>query len=215
MSRGEIEIRQAVYNMFGELYYEEAFRPYTDNEVSVTEAGQCLAKSFFQRKVHRAMMDSKIIILSFGKLIHGALEHSLKSRGYETEAEGKHTVGDVTLYGHADAVCNDHILEFKTISRMPYSPLSHHYVQINAYMYIFSKPLGYVVYIHKPSGLAKVFETKRDDDMFKYVVARAVRLSHALRKSTIPTAEPSWLCNYCEYRDICPTPAPETKDRMM
>ena len=193
-----------MYEMFAEIYYKRVFRPYTDTEIHVTEATQCLLKSFYQRKLQRALLEPKVVVLSFGTLVHEALHEPLERRGYKCELEGKYEIGDVTLYGHGDAVANDHGLELKTITRMPTDVLSHHKLQANAYSFIFDKPEWYVAYIHKPSGLCKVFNVPRDENMFKYVVMRAVRLSTLLRKNQTPEPEPSWLCAYCEYIDICP-----------
>lgn len=193
-----------MYEMFAEIYYKRVFRPYADNEIHVTEATQCLLKSFYQRKMRRALLEPKVVVLSFGTLVHEALHEPLRRRGYQCELEGKYEIGDVTLYAHGDAVADNHGLELKTITRMPTDALSHHKLQSNAYSYIFDKPEWYVSYIHKPSGLCKVFNVPKNDDMFKYVVMRAVRLATLLPKNIAPKPEPSWLCAYCEYVDICP-----------
>jgi len=206
---------KTVYEMFAEVYYSRTFKTYTDREIHVTEATQCLLKSFFQRKVPRALLEPKVVVLSFGNLIHEALREPLKNRGYDVEAEGKYELKDATLHGHTDALASDHTLEFKTISRMPYEPLSHHVLQDNAYNFIFDKPIGYVPYIHKPSGLVTVFPIHKREDQFQYVCLRAYRLSKCLSGNTTPQPEPSWLCDYCEYRDLCPSPAPLRKKRWL
>ena len=201
--------------MFAEIYYQRAFKVYTDTEVHVTEATQCLLKSFFQRKVKRALLEPKVVILSFGDLIHEALKPSLVRRGYNVSAEGVYQLKNVTLYAHTDALASDHTLEFKTISRMPHDALSHHILQDNAYNFIFDKPIGYVPYIHKPSGLVRIFPIPKREDQFQYVCLRAYRLSVCLRSSTMPKPEPSWLCNYCEYVDMCPSPLISLRKRWL
>jgi len=196
----------SIYEMFAEIYYSRVFKVYMDTEVHVTEATQCLLKSFLFRKLPRALQEPKVVVLSFGDLIHEALKQPLIRRGYNVGTESKYPLKDVTLYAHSDALASDHTLEFKTISRMPHEPLSHHYHQDNAYNFVFDKPIGYILYIHKPSGLVKVFPIKRNEDSFQYVCLRAYRLSVCLRSNTMPKPEPSWLCNYCEYPDLCPSP---------
>jgi len=204
-----------IYEMFSEIYYKRTFRIYRQNEVHVTEATQCLLKSFLQRNVRRALLEPKVVVLSFGNLIHEALHEPLERRGYKTEQEGKYELKDVTLYGHTDALASDHTLEFKTVSRMPHEPLSHHLLQDNAYNFIFDRPTGYILYIHKPSGLVTVFPIPKREDQFKYVYLRAIRLSLLLNRNTLPQPEPSWLCDYCEYRDLCSAPAPLRKKKWL
>jgi len=204
-----------IYQMFAEIYYKRTFRVYQQDEVHVTEATQCLLKSFFQRKLMRALLEPKVVILSFGDLIHEALKEPLERRGYKTEQEGKYELQNVTLFAHTDALATDHTLEFKTISRMPHNALSHHILQDNAYNFVFDRPIGYIPYIHKPSGLVVVFPIEKREDQFKYVCLRAIRLSVLLRSNTMPQPEPSWLCQYCEYYDICPSPAPISKRKWL
>jgi len=195
-----------IYKFFSEIYYKHEPREYKNDEVHVTEAIQCLLKSFYQRKIRRKLLDSKIVVLSFGTLIHEALQKVLKKRGYRLEVGGKIKLDGVTLYGHADALHDDHILEFKTITRFPSEPLSHHKLQLNAYLYIFDKPIGYLVYVHKPSGTIKVYTVEPNEISFKYVCYRALRLTTHLTSNKTPSPEPSWLCDYCEYVDLCPSP---------
>ena len=197
---------QFMYDLFSDLYYSRVFRQYNDDEVSTTESIQCLLKSFLQRKLKRTMALPKIVILSFGNIVHTALREPLLNRGYDVEVEGEYDLINGTLYCHSDAVADTHTLENKTISRMPNSPLTHHFLQDNAYNFMLDKPIGYLSYLHKPSGIIKVFPCKRSLDGFKYVCMRGVRLVHRLTSNTMPKPEPSWLCRYCEYTDICPNP---------
>jgi len=204
-----------LYEMFAEIYYQRTFKIYTDTEIHVTEATQCLLKSFLQRKVRRALLEPKVVVLSFGDLIHEALKQPLIRRGYNVNAEGTYQMRNVTLYAHTDALASDHTLEFKTISRIPHNALSHHVLQDNAYNFIFDKPIGYIPYIHKPSGLITVYPIPKREDQFQYVCLKAYRLSICMRNNTMPKPEPSWLCQYCEYTDLCPSPLKVIRKRWL
>ena len=204
-----------IYKFFSEIYYKHEPREYKDDEVHVTEAIQCLLKSFYQRKLKRELYDSKIVVLSFGTLIHEALQDVLKKRGYALEVEGRKKLDGVILYAHADALHDDHILEFKTITRFPSEPLNHHKLQLNAYLHIFNKPIGYLVYVHKPSGTVKVYNVTPNETSFKYICLRASRLVAHLKSNKMPEPEPSWLCDYCEYVDVCPNPKIRLGRRVM
>jgi CRISPR/Cas system-associated exonuclease Cas4 (RecB family) len=200
------ELEKMMYEMFAEVYYERIYKTYLQNEIRTTETTQCLTKSFFQRKIPRMLLEPKMVVLSFGTLIHEGLRKPLQKRGYKTEEEGTYPIKDVTLYAHTDALGKDHTLEFKTISRMPHDPLSHHVLQDNAYNFVFDRPIGYLVYIHKPSGLVRCFPVPKREDQFQYVCLRALRLSIHLKSNVMPIPEPSWLCYVCEYTDLCSNP---------
>lgn len=204
-----------VYEMFAEIYYNKVYTPYKHDEIHVTETTQCLLKSFFQRKIQRLLLQPKVVVLSFGELVHRALHEPLRRRNFNVEVEGKTTIGDVTLIGHADALSKRYVLEFKTATKMPVDALQHHVLQCNAYSYIFDVDLGSIVYIHKPSGRIKIYDVPRDDKMWNYVLLRAYRLSYSLKNDVTPNPEPSWLCSYCEYVDLCPSPSPAMRKRWL
>jgi hypothetical protein len=107
---------------------------------------------------------------------------------------------------HVDALHVDHTLEIKTISSMPTEILSQHFLQSNTYVNVHKKSIGYVAYIHKPSGIIKVFSHAPETRPFNYVCLRALRLAYHLRQNMTPPPEPSWLCQFCEYVKKCPNP---------
>jgi len=195
-----------VYQLFSDIYYTKEFPVYTDRECSTTEAIQCLLKSFFTRKVTRRMADSKIVILSFGDLVHMALREPLQKRKYDTEVENATNLGRYMLWSHMDTGNKVHGMEFKTISRRPHQILTHHFLQGNTYYHVNKLESFDVVYIHKPSGLVFPFPLQPHKDSYDFVTRRATRLCWCLEHNVMPEAEPSWLCQYCEYVDLCPTP---------
>jgi CRISPR/Cas system-associated exonuclease Cas4 (RecB family) len=204
-----------VYEMFAEIYYGRIYVPLSNEEIHVTEATQCLLKSFYQRKLQRVLLEPKMVVLSFGDLVHKALQEPLKRRDYSVEVEGRHTVNGVTLIGHTDALHSDHLLEIKTISRIPHDSLQHHRLQCNSYNFMFNKDIGSIIYIHKPSGTIRIFDVPKDEESFQYVCLRAYRLSACLKNNVQPKPEPSWLCSYCEYIDICPSPLKTLRKRWL
>lgn len=193
-----------IYECFSEVYYQRVFREYSDTQVSVYETCQCLLKSFYQRKLQYKLMDSKVVILSFGNLIHEALRKPLEKRGFKSEKEGVTTVNGVELFAHGDAVRDDCGIDHKSITRMPHAPLIHHFYQSNAYIHTFGTKKWYLNYVHKPSGICKVFPIEPLERAFQWNCLRAVRLSHCLKTNVTPKPEVSWLCRYCEYKPICP-----------
>jgi CRISPR/Cas system-associated exonuclease Cas4 (RecB family) len=195
---------QLMYRMFGGIYYEQELPNYSLSEVSTTQAVQCLTKSFSERRFKRAPAEPKTVILSFGRLVHIGLQQQLRKVGYETEVEKAYDLENCTLWTHADAIHSDHVLEIKTCSSIPHNILYHHFLQANTYAMVHGKTKGHVVYVHKPSGICKVMDFVPNTDSFILVCARAMRLAKYLHDNVMPPPEPSWLCQYCEYLDICP-----------
>jgi len=195
---------QLIYKCFSEIHYGRVFRDYTDKQASVYETCQCLLKSFNQRKLRYALEDNKIVIVSFGDIVHKALREPLEKRGFKSEKEGCITVNGVELFAHGDAVRDDTGIDHKTITRMVHAPLIHHYRQVNAYIHVFGTKDWYLDYIHKPSGLVRVFRIEPFEKAFQWNALRAVRLSNCLQRNIMPEPEPSWLCRYCEYKVLCP-----------
>jgi CRISPR/Cas system-associated exonuclease Cas4 (RecB family) len=193
-----------IYECFSELYYNRIFKEYTDKQASVYETCQCLLKSFYQRKLRYKLMDNKLVILSFGNLVHEALKTPLEKRGFKHEKEGVMSVNGIELFAHGDAVRDDCGIDHKTITRMPHAPLIHHFYQTNAYIHVFGTPKWYINYVHKPSGTVKVFPIEPLERAFQWNCLRAVRLCACLQRNLMPKPEPSWLCQYCEYKSICP-----------
>jgi len=195
-----------IYELFSDIYYTKEFPVYTDLECSVTETIDCLLRAFFMRKTRRALLNSKIVILSFGDLIHMALREPLLKRGFKCEQEGKYEIGKYTLYSHTDAVHDNLGLEFKTITRKPHEVLTHHFLQANAYFHIQDLHEIHVVYIHKPSGTVTTYPIQPHTPSFDYVKTRAIRFCYSLTHNITPNPEPSWRCLFCEFTDVCPTP---------
>jgi CRISPR/Cas system-associated exonuclease Cas4 (RecB family) len=204
---------QFFYNLFSKIYYQRELPNYDNNEVSTTQAIQCLLKSFYERKLGRKLLEPKVVILSFGTIVHSALQDVLRKEGYETEVEKGFDIPNGTLFTHTDALHPEHSLEIKTITGMPHEILSQHYLQSNTYTSVHRRPIGYVGYIHKPSGICKVFSHQQDQRQFEYVLMRSVRLITHLKTNSTPVPEPSWLCQYCEYTDLCPAPKPAKRAR--
>jgi CRISPR/Cas system-associated exonuclease Cas4 (RecB family) len=197
-----------LYRTFSHIYYTQQLPEYDNNECSTTQSVQCLLKSFNERKFGRKLLDSKITLLTFGRIIHLALQDDLKKEGFDIEVEKQQDLPNGILWTHTDAIKDKASMEIKTISSMPTDILSHHYLQSNTYVNVNKLEIGYVPYIHKPSGIIKVFSHKPDQRQYIYVCSRATRLIHHLRTNVRPEPEPSWLCQYCEYTDICPAPKP-------
>jgi hypothetical protein len=202
-----------IYSLFADYYYERELKEYGWDDIPTHETVQCLLKSFYERKIGRRLLAPKIVMLSFGNLTHDALQEQLVKLNYQVEPEALYQIQNITFHNHTDAVHETHTLEIKTCSALPHEILPHHFLQANAGLIMNKRDIGYVAYIHKSSGICRVFHHSPIIDSFNYLLLRAVRLSVHLRQNITPQPEPSWLCRFCEYLVECPTHGKAWHDR--
>ena len=198
-----------LYDIFREVLREE-LRIYHDYEhVHVTELVQCLRKSWFSRKFGDVeklshLSDTKCVILALGILAHRELARRLEPLGFSCEVDLEYRVRDgLILCGRPDAVGENCVLEFKTVSSIPPNPYEHHYLQINTYLYMAGKQYGYLIYISKRDGVIKVFDVYRSEEYWRYVLTRAEKYQRYLVEDVCPPAEVHYLCQYCEWWLLC------------
>ena len=196
-----------------EIY--EAFRKFLasrlrivgDDTVHVGEVCGCPRKAYFTRKYGSKDLShiapSKRVVLGLGLSTHLVLEKVLEELGYTTEHQVIIELDGFKLAGTPDAVSNSHVVEIKTVNRVPDEPFPNHVMQLNAYLGLLRKSTGYIVYICRRDGQVKVFPHSFSEVMFREVLKRAAKLYRHIREDTVPEAEPSYLCNYCEWKWKC------------
>ena len=196
-----------VYEAF-RRFLARQLRFYGDGSViHVGEACGCLRKAYYTRRGGSADLShiapSKRVIMGLGLSTHLVFEEILKEMGYESEQEVVREFDGFKLAGTPDAVSDDHVVEIKTCNRLPDEAYPHHAMQLNAYLGLLGKSLGYIVYICKRDGNVRVFQIGYDERMFQDLLSRAARLHRHLREDSPPPPEPSFICNYCEWKWQC------------
>ena len=179
-------------------------------KISVTEAIQCLRKSYFRRKIPHRIPETNMMHMMVGRAVHEYLQKCF-SEFNDAEIEFEVRVEDDLISGYVDAVLKidneEYLLEFKTVKDVPNKPQSLHRLQLNTYLALYSSPFksncGFVVYIPKTSKPMRIYSVKLNLDDFAYVRRRAEILAEALHKEIIPHAEMSSSCYFCEFHEIC------------
>ena len=96
--------------------------------------------------------------------------------------------------------------EFKTIERIPKEPKLTHKMQVQSYFSMLpesqQKEVKKLVIVYFSLSKIKVFEVEKRN-MKGYLEARGVILTNALKTKIPPPREESYLCNYCEFYDVC------------
>jgi len=196
-----------VYNAFRKVWEKNrwVFTP-PPNRVYVTEITQCPLRAWLSRTVGGALSREKIVILLLGDDVHYLLQDKFPLGEGEKSFEKQH--GGVTIVGRVDRMMGDVLLEFKTASRIPKQPLSHHVDQMQLYFWLTGKERGFIVYVAKTNGQVKAYEVRRDEERIARLLEKAVSLSKSLAdgKPPMPVLEEGeeWQCRYCEFTDYCP-----------
>jgi len=171
--------------------------------IHVSEAAGCLRKAYYYRTLDIPIPAEKVVVLTIGGLIHRVIQPELESFGYTCEAELTHDLGPFTLVGHADALNAEHVIELKSVTRMPREPYMHHLLQANAYA-VMSKTNRYMIaYISKAGGYVRTTFHRADQGLFDLLASRACQLYEALKARKPPKPEPSKLCRWCSAYPIC------------
>ena len=172
--------------------------------IHVSEVASCLRRAYFYRTKSIQLSPSNALKL-LGSEVHEALQEVLRRHGYEVEFQVAVDVGDVRLVGHCDAYHPEkqHVLEFKTASKIPQRPYGSHVKQLQAYVTLTHSRIGYLIYITRNNGDIKVFEVKPSKFVLRELIERARYLSACLINRDPPPPEKSPLCNYCEFRYSC------------
>ncbi len=196
-------IKKMVYTSFRRAWEEDrGGPPPSPHEVYVTEVTQCLLKSWFQRTMGEKPDGEKAVVLVLGDDVHFLMRDYFPIGDGEVTAERELENG-VKLRGRVDRLLEETIIEFKTVSRAPDKPLSHHVDQVQLYMWLFGRLNAHIVYVTKTNGEVRVFKVDRDEERIKELLERAKRLSDSLKSGKPPDPEPGWLCKYCEFTSIC------------
>ncbi|MHC1628487.1 MAG: PD-(D/E)XK nuclease family protein [Candidatus Nezhaarchaeales archaeon] len=195
-----------IYDAFRRFLVKQ-LRVYDKDTIHVGEATNCLRKSWFNRKLGNRdfehLAPSKRVILGLGLSTHFVLEGVLRELGYIVEQSIVKSYGLFKLAGTPDAVNEVDVIEIKTVNKLPDEPLPHHVMQLNGYLALFERSSGYVIYICKRDGNVRVFKVDYNEELFKKLLERAARLHEALKRNVEPEPEPSFLCNYCEWKWSC------------
>jgi len=211
MSLRESDVKKIIEQTLRRAYEEESgIKELKLNEIHVTEAVNCLRKSWYFRKERVEVPIEKVVVLSIGTQMHKLIQKYIDGRKVETEKEVKYRFRDIYVVGRIDLIVDNTIIELKTVSAKVKDVYPHHYAQLNAYLNMLNElypnqynDYAFIVYINKRDGKINVFTVWRDIQGWLWTLARAWKLYEHLVRNVPPEPEPSFLCRYCEYQFMC------------
>ncbi len=180
--------------------------------------GYCLRKQYYIYTLGERPTSEKLAVFATGRGVHGAVEEALRASGIvevedvEKKVEVKLT-DNISLSGRVDLLLAEVegervIVEVKSTSRLPDSPLEHHVMQLQVYLNAEDMGRGVLLYWDKRRGAIKAFNVERSGDALRRIAERAVMLHEYIRRGSPPPKEAIlegrlWECDLCEYRSIC------------
>lgn len=180
--------------------------------------GYCLRRQFYTYLEGEEPTPEQLAILATGRGVHRIVVDSLRESGRVKierveERVSMRITDEAELAGRVDILVAEVdggrvIVEVKSTSKIPSSPHPHHLMQIQVYLRATGLERGVLVYWDKRRGAIKAFNVDRDDDVFKRVVDRVVKLHDNIKRGEPPPKEAFlegrfWECDSCAHRFKC------------
>ena len=213
--RVEDAVREGLRRLWEE---ERALHEWSPGSYYPSYVGYCLRKQYYIYELGERPTSEKLAIFATGRGVHKAVEEALRASGIvdvedvEKEVEVKLT-DDISLSGRVDLLLAEVegervIVEVKSTSRLPESPLEHHMMQIQVYLKAEHMDRGILLYWDKRRGEIRAFKVERSEDLLRRIAERVVVLHEYIRRGSPPPKEAVlegrlWECDLCEYRDRC------------
>lgn len=157
-----------------------------------------------------------------GHLHHNDVRNQLRRIGRisneETGFAKSYTIRDtpITLTVTSDGIWNgEYVIDIKSINFFSFKQLTYEYIeekhsgyidQIQAYLDVFEKEYGALIFKCKMTSQLKVFWYQRDPPSFYRALDRMVQVDKALDKEAMikrPFKKSSRECKYCPMRKTC------------
>jgi len=196
-------IKKAVYNKALEIQHDRS------DGIHVTDLTTCLRRSYYIKK-HGFPMNEKLAYwLLFGQVIHDMVEKEIAEYyNGKAEMQGYIKWDNVKVHATCDVLTDQYVIEIKTCNRIPYKPYDNHREQLNAYLHIFNRQIGKLVYISRSQLQSHVFTIQPEYTLFVETMQKAVVLDQALKNNKPPRCNLSldqrkFYCRDCPYKDKC------------
>ena len=187
-----------VYDVIEEVFADLNPSLGDESRISVEESSGCLRGAYLDRKDPAEHDYKQMISTIMGK---GAL------RVLEKPVEGEVDVGsNIKLLGRADRVEDDVVMIFRRQTQLPEIPSAEDFIQLNAYLYIFNKEEGVIIYFDNEGNEAE-FIVPKSEKLYKETVRRTRILNTLLRNNIVPALEPSSRCSSCPHNAKCYYPS--------
>lgn len=175
--------------------------------------GGCLRRTYYDLTEEVAHTLDKMWIFNRGTAIHEFVQKDMPQEDIEIFMERK--FGTFSVIGFVDAIHKGGLYEFKTTANIPQTPQDAHIMQAQAYYSMLDEEqkakVKKIVIMYFSMHKIKTFEIPLRN-VLPHLEARGTILTNAIKTGQQPKREESYLCNYCDFKDICYGHKPATYD---
>jgi CRISPR/Cas system-associated exonuclease Cas4 (RecB family) len=147
---------------------------------------------------------NKLWIFARGHAIHNFFQEHLDET--ENEIFLSQDFGLFDAIGYVDVLSDNVMYEFKTTQSIPEKPKIDHIMQIQSYYSMLDpekqSEIKKLCIVYFSLNKIKTYEVPKLN-MLNYLEARGSVLANSLKISSPPPREESYICNYCDFKDIC------------
>jgi len=198
-------ILQTVFHRLALKNYKEGSKG-----IGVTDLTTCLTKSYFTKKYGYPINIKLNLWALIGTAFHTTILPELAEIiDGDVEPIKQINYDGVVITAIPDVVTDKYIIELKTCNRIPDKPYPNHIEQTNAYMHIFDKYIGKIIYISRSQFKFTVYTILQDNELFIKTMQKAVILDNAIKrdkapKPCMPDDQLKFYCKECPFRHNCP-----------
>ena len=194
------------------VFHRLALKQYKEGKetIGVTDLTTCLTKSYFIKK-HGFPIDVELNLWALvGTAFHTTILPELAEiTDGVVEPVKRFNYDNVTITAIPDLVTDNYVIELKTCNKIPDKPYPNHIEQTNAYMHIFDKYIGKIIYISRSQFRFKVYTILQDHELFNKTMQKAVILNNAIKRDKPPKPcldedQLKFYCKRCAFRYNCP-----------
>jgi CRISPR-associated exonuclease Cas4 len=183
-----------VYDVIEKVFSEMSPQRGEPEKVSVDEASGCLRLAYLERKEPVERTHKQMMATIMEKAALSALQ---KPENGEIDAGS-----NVKIVGRADRVEDDVVMVFKSVEKLPEMPFAEHFMQLNAFLYMFKKEEGVIIYFDH-EGNEMEFIVPKSERLLSETARRARILNTLIKNNVLPALEPSVRCSECPYNEKC------------
>ena len=196
-----------------EEFVKQSFKmKYPEDTIFPSEIGICFRKSYLSRKFEFERGINEIS-LDLGEQHHERIEsYFVEKLGCKSEVEVKGEIENIKISGRIDLICNNDLIELKTITSNYFNIKEYHLYQVSIYYYLLQQQNYkidniYIIYLNRLNKEVKQFliDKKVLDEYVKKAIEWIKKFKEFIKLQdykTIPGAN-NYLCKNCEFKAKC------------
>ncbi|ARQ96684.1 hypothetical protein [Sulfolobus islandicus rod-shaped virus 11] len=196
-----------------EDFVKQSFKvKYPEDTIFPSEIGICFRKSYLSRKFEFERGINELV-LDLGEQYHEKVEHYFEEKlNCKTEIEINGEIENIKISGRIDLICNNDLIELKTISTNYFQIKEYHLYQVSIYYYLLQQQNYkidnvYIIYLNRLNREVKQFliDKKLIDEYIQKAIEWIKKFKEFIKLQdykTIPGAN-NYLCKNCEFKAKC------------